>query len=767
MNVRASRLTVIAAVVAVVASAVLLFKDLGLEGIATDEAARTIVAVEMLRDGHWFFPTFRGEPEARKPPLSMWLAAVTLRLAGESEAALRFWPAVFALGTVIIVFWLAARAGGALGGFTAAMLMITVPEFLFDHCARTNVPDSALVFFTAASLAVYVHGPAGVRGAFLAGVLGGSALLSKGVAALALFAVVGMYELLATRGRGWLRARPWIFGLTALAVAALWFVPAWWMMRQAVSDEIAKDLGDRIGGAGLFHRGGFYFLELVEDFGPWLLLVPPALVTLARRKEPAAWLLPVWAAVVLALFTVAGSKYRWYVLPAYPAVTAVLGIGASAATARFRRAPASQAVWLVVVAVLLVPGWLRAYRRTGEIRWEHSNLRAFGRFVSATLPADVPVFLYREPLNHAFAGHETLYAFWLRDRLRPVATAEELCAGLDAAPKGAFAIVPESDLATVPCLAGFEQSLVLGRLRHASRDYVPKRIVPWRIATPPFFAPAEVSVNAASGTGFLAGWAEALDGPVPTLRRLTSRHAFVSFDLQTPVDGMLGIEGEWNATSPQCAARLVLNGRPLGALAPAGSSFATALEKGALLPGQNLLEIDQSCPETEVAVAKVLFREKTRSVNGAAGVLRDFPPVPGLVGRRIRDPAASRSEAVVAGGGTEGHPGYLFFAPVILPPGRYTASFELRALNPVSLDPAAVIDVYAMKKRRTFARRALTAAEMYAERGYLSIPLEFTLYTTEKVQPRVEVSGAAEVRFGGVTVRSEGGHPRPGAATRR
>ena len=110
---------------------------------------------------------------------------------------------------------------------------------------------------------------------------------------------------------------------------------------------------------------------------------------------------------------------------------------------------------------------------------------------------------------------------------------------------------------------------------------------------------------------------------------------------------------------------------------------------------------------------------------------------------------------------------FLFFVPLKLPPGRYTATFDLRSRGTVSDAPAATIDVFAEQGRRTFARRRLQAQEISGASGYVPVSLGFTLSATETVQPRVEVSGAAEVRFGGVTILSERGWPQPGAANRR
>ncbi|MBI4025725.1 MAG: glycosyltransferase family 39 protein [Verrucomicrobia bacterium] len=127
---------------------VLLFHRLGVEDLGSaDEAVHGQVAREMARDGHWLYPTYRGEPYFEKPPLKFWLTAVTFRVAGESEFTARLWSALFALGAV----WGVARLGAVMFnrkvGWAAGLVLVTTWEFLFDHCARTGELDSALLCF--------------------------------------------------------------------------------------------------------------------------------------------------------------------------------------------------------------------------------------------------------------------------------------------------------------------------------------------------------------------------------------------------------------------------------------------------------------------------------------------------------------------------------------------------------------------------------------------------------------------------------------------
>ncbi len=131
----------------------LLLLRLGVNELGSaDEATHAQVAREMARDGHWLYPTCRGEPYFEKPPLKFWLTALTFLVAGESEFTARLGSALFGLGAV----WGVMRLGSLLFnrgvGLAAGLVLVTTWEFLFNHCARTGEMDSALLFFSALSV---------------------------------------------------------------------------------------------------------------------------------------------------------------------------------------------------------------------------------------------------------------------------------------------------------------------------------------------------------------------------------------------------------------------------------------------------------------------------------------------------------------------------------------------------------------------------------------------------------------------------------------
>src|SRR5437867_4012987 len=62
-----------------------------------DEGLHAAIAQEMVRTGDYVTPRFLGEPFLDKPILFFWAEAVSLRIFGMNEAAVRIPPLIFGL----------------------------------------------------------------------------------------------------------------------------------------------------------------------------------------------------------------------------------------------------------------------------------------------------------------------------------------------------------------------------------------------------------------------------------------------------------------------------------------------------------------------------------------------------------------------------------------------------------------------------------------------------------------------------------------------
>jgi len=120
-----------------------------------DEPRNAGCAVEMLDRGDWVTPYFNDEIRTHKPVLLYWLIMSAYSVFGVTEFAARLWSALLAIGTVLCTYHIGRRLFSPRVGFWAGIVLAS--SLMFDVAARAATPDSVLIFFGAAAIAVYVH----------------------------------------------------------------------------------------------------------------------------------------------------------------------------------------------------------------------------------------------------------------------------------------------------------------------------------------------------------------------------------------------------------------------------------------------------------------------------------------------------------------------------------------------------------------------------------------------------------------------------------
>ena len=120
-----------------------------------DEGVNAGCTQEMMESGSWVVPTFNGELRTAKPVLLYWLQRVSYLTFGVSEWSARFPAVLCSLGTVLAVYELGRRMGGAMVGLLAGIILSTSIEFV--KLAHAATPDAPLILFTTLTfLAVWV-----------------------------------------------------------------------------------------------------------------------------------------------------------------------------------------------------------------------------------------------------------------------------------------------------------------------------------------------------------------------------------------------------------------------------------------------------------------------------------------------------------------------------------------------------------------------------------------------------------------------------------
>jgi hypothetical protein len=287
-----------------------------------DEINFAECAREMLATGKYLYLQMNFQPFWEKPPLFIWLSALSMKLFGINEFAARFPNAVCGILTLILVYRIGNKLHNRMHGlaWAACFGASTLPHFYF----KSGIIDPWFNLFI--FLAIYVYflyvesrresKPKPLK-IVVASLLTALAVLTKGPAALVVvFGCIGFYHLV-KRFKSFPATSVIAFTLLTVVFSGLWFVLI-----------LANDQGEiitnfisyqvhlfRTGDAG--HEGPVYYHALVLLFGcfPASVLALPAFRS-SPSSEPAQndfrrWMLILFW-VVLVLFSIVKTKIVHY-----------------------------------------------------------------------------------------------------------------------------------------------------------------------------------------------------------------------------------------------------------------------------------------------------------------------------------------------------------------------------------------------------------------------------------------------------------------------
>ena len=314
-----------------------------------DEGIYATIAAEMAERGDWLHMTLMGQPWLEKPLLPFWLNAISFKLFGFTEFAVRFFPALAGIGSVLLLYGIGRRLFSWYVGFWAALLFALSPIFLDYHMARSGNHDVLfLVWFLAALYAFVRSWQSGFEWwLVMAGVAAGFAIFTRG--ALGIFAIIIpllTHAILTLKVR--VRHTPlpyryrwyhWAgFALATLGIGGWWHVFAYLAYReQFIAVYIKEQFFSRITGPPQGHAGPWWFyaryLWNTEPFVTaaaalmslfWIVRYSIAFVAPARvekiRFTAAIILLMVWVASFTLVISFMQTKLSWYVLGVVPAL---------------------------------------------------------------------------------------------------------------------------------------------------------------------------------------------------------------------------------------------------------------------------------------------------------------------------------------------------------------------------------------------------------------------------------------------------------------
>lgn len=329
-----------------------------------------------------------------KPPASLWVMALSVRLFGLSSWSILVPQALMGVATVGVLYASVRRAFSAQAALLAgaALALTPVAALMF----RFNNPDALLLLLLTGAVAAVlraVEGPRTTRWMVLAGALVGVAFLTKQLQAfLVLPSLAVMFLWAAPVGIG-RRIRDSLLGLTAMVVAGGWWVALVELVPASVRpyvggsqtnsfleltfgyNGLGRITGDEegsVGGGGGMGGGfggstGLTRLFDAENGGQITWLIPAALILAAgalwargraprtdvRRVAVVGWLSLLLVTAVTFSF-MAGIFHAYYTVALAAPVAALVGIGGwTLWTERHR----PWALWVLAAAAGTTTAW--------------------------------------------------------------------------------------------------------------------------------------------------------------------------------------------------------------------------------------------------------------------------------------------------------------------------------------------------------------------------------------------------------------------------
>lgn len=313
-----------------------------------DEGRYAEIAREMVLAHDYVTPRDNWVRYFEKPPLLYWAEALSIKLLGPNELAVRLPAALASVAEVALTAALGEAMFGAAVGLAAAMVLALSP--LVFGFARFATLDPALALFVTATLGAFwaaarapgFDGAAGRRWFLLAAAMAAGGTLAKGPVALVLTGAVGLAWLLAERRAREILRMPWLGAIAIYAaIAAPWFVLAARRNPEFprfffIHEHVQRYLENAEHGWGPY----FFVVVVIAGMWPWICFVPMGVRELMRARNggdeaepptrrPAArgslafmlW----WFGIILVFFSIPRAKLGSYILPALAPLAIVAG----------------------------------------------------------------------------------------------------------------------------------------------------------------------------------------------------------------------------------------------------------------------------------------------------------------------------------------------------------------------------------------------------------------------------------------------------------
>jgi len=425
-----------------------------------DEAIYANAAANML-EGHWLIPRVAWTPAdpnspaplfLEKPPLVMWLQALSMLVFGVTTFAVRL-PTVLATLTVaVLVYHIGTEVYDRYVGLSGAFVFLLLPAVYWNsHSGRTGDTDMLLTLFGTLFVWWVWRGKQDSRLLIPAGVAAGLAVMTKGVAA-GVF-VVTVLPLVVVDWREYVTREALIGASLTLLVALPWHLYAYLrypdeFVRQMFSTQVVGRMFGHSRGEPIFDWMSYPYLKSLPNYiKPFWASVLLGLAVVSKDAYDDGWrsrtadLVFVWWFIApIVTFSLLGGDHGWYLLPLVVPASILSGRGASAAVSvvnstsrkRLDRRLLSYRTF-TVLGVLTVVVMFAVYPAPKIARWD--DHREIAQSFDGA-PDDETIYVHEGIDERSF-----ILSFYTQRPLEPTDTAE-----LSSGPSVRYAVVPASEL---------------------------------------------------------------------------------------------------------------------------------------------------------------------------------------------------------------------------------------------------------------------------------------------------------------------------------
>lgn len=303
-----------------------------------DESRVAASAYEMYDSGNYLVATFDYAPDLwnTKPPLLLWLQALSIRFFGLCETAVRLPSALAMLCAALSLFYFGTKLSRASAGFFSALIFLCSKGLFFYHCGRSADYDALMIMFCILYCGFFYLYTRLKQNKyliyfFLCLALG---ILTKGIQAAIPLAGIFIFALFDKDLLSLAKNRTTYIGTGILVL----LVGGFYLAREcAAPGYLLSVWNNEVGGRFLStleqHSGdNLYYYRFLKDvqFSYFFWLVPAAFVINLIAKDPhtrkANLFCTSMALTYFLIITISRTKLQWYSLPIIPSLCVIIGL---------------------------------------------------------------------------------------------------------------------------------------------------------------------------------------------------------------------------------------------------------------------------------------------------------------------------------------------------------------------------------------------------------------------------------------------------------